>query len=386
MRRIVQLMVGVVRDVANRPAGPGFREASRSEITGDPRPRRIAIALRASDSLFPEGFVCRSEDAEPDTPLVVGVVGDSAACAAGLQVGDRICRVQGEELSPQRPLAVALTANAPTVPFVVEREGRLRTLDVQTVAAGASPASIVSLDALFRPAEEGSATSSPIELAAVEEFEGRLDRRWEIENADLSNFSLTERPGTLTVHAQPGSYLQDDASLKNLFLFPNPIAEPADFEATTSLVALPQPGANEQAGLVCFNDADNYAELICEWDASQGCKRLAFRVEHRGRAGRARVCANGPRRRSALVAHCQARQAICLLGQCGRARRLHGAAKRLGKAGRRGGSDSWPASRAAETSTVGTCLVRLLHDSPPAPRRRTRIPVTRRVPSPQLQL
>ncbi len=76
------------------------------------------------------GISWREDKNEPGTVLLTEVVPQSAACLAGLQVGDRIYRVADAVFPDGEELARRLASLPGPVPVQIERQGRLRTLTI----------------------------------------------------------------------------------------------------------------------------------------------------------------------------------------------------------------------------------------------------------------
>jgi hypothetical protein len=99
-------------------------------------------------------------------------------------------------------------------------------------------------------------------VVAFDDFDGKLNLDWQILNADPSHYSLTKKPGTLTITTQKGGFRLSNMSYKNLFLIENPLANGKNFQLTTCLVSFKPSEDYQQAGLVCFNDPDNYIKWV----------------------------------------------------------------------------------------------------------------------------
>ena len=112
------------------------------------------------------------------------------------------------------------------------------------------------------------AVASPLKknesVVAFDDFDGKLNLDWKILNADPSHYSLTKKPGTLTITTQKGGFRLSNVSYKNLFLIENPLANGKNFQLTTCLVSFKPSEDYQQAGLVCFNDPDNYIKWVDE--------------------------------------------------------------------------------------------------------------------------
>jgi C-terminal processing protease CtpA/Prc len=93
-------------------------------------PRELSVQLGGQRVRV--GLSWRADDAEPQSVLVCRVVPSSAADAAGLAVGDRICRFAGEDIQGSDDLEKRLGQSTGKVELLVETGGRMRavTLDV----------------------------------------------------------------------------------------------------------------------------------------------------------------------------------------------------------------------------------------------------------------
>jgi beta-xylosidase len=107
-------------------------------------------------------------------------------------------------------------------------------------------------------------------LSVYELFRLKLD--WHILNPDPSYYSLTKKPGTLTITTQDGGFGILTPNYENLFLIGCPAAPGEDFQLTTCIRSF-RPEANyNQAGLVCYNDDNNYVRFYYEWNSFlEGC-------------------------------------------------------------------------------------------------------------------
>jgi peroxiredoxin len=132
----------------------------------------------------------------------------------------------------------------------------------------------------YRRGDELAAGSSPPQPrqpeVAFDGFDGKLALNWQIRNADPTHVSLTKKPGTLTITTQKGGFHGANTNYKNLFLLENPIPDGRNFELTTCLVSFVPSASFQQAGLVCFEDPDNYIKWTYEAGSDAGSRRLAL--------------------------------------------------------------------------------------------------------------
>jgi serine/threonine protein kinase len=113
----------------------------------------------------------------------------------------------------------------------------------------------------------------PVESGAVlayDGFEGGLSLDWDILRPDLSHFSLSRNRGTLTITTQHGDLRSDD--YKNLFLVDCPVPSGQDFQLTTRLLGFKPAADSHQAGLICYNDEDNWLKLVYAWNSFVGVR------------------------------------------------------------------------------------------------------------------
>jgi tetratricopeptide (TPR) repeat protein len=103
------------------------------------------------------------------------------------------------------------------------------------------------------------------DVLADDDFEGRLTLPWEILNPDPSHFSLTKNPGALTITTQEGEFSRSESGYENLFLIPCPTAPGDDFQVTTCVRGFHPVAMYNQAGLICYNNDDNYLKSVYEW-------------------------------------------------------------------------------------------------------------------------
>lgn len=130
MRRITRLALGVVEELANADRLPGFREASRQE--NEARRKQLA----ESPPVLPAqplrvGITWRRDDAEPHTVEITAVVPQSPAEQAGLKPGDRIVEVNGRAPPDDEELGHKLRTLPGPIRLLIERDGRLRTIEIQ---------------------------------------------------------------------------------------------------------------------------------------------------------------------------------------------------------------------------------------------------------------
>jgi regulation of enolase protein 1 (concanavalin A-like superfamily) len=153
-----------------------------------------------------------------------------------------------------RSLAVALTAACLAA-------GLGWPLLAQT-GAGEKPARLSAADPDPEP--------QPPALVAIETFKGKFSLKWKPVRPDPKYASLTKHKGKFTITTQRGSIHADaaargDPPAKNIYLIDNPLADDADFEVVTCITGFAPKKQYQQAGLILYNDDDNYVKWAYEF-------------------------------------------------------------------------------------------------------------------------
>ena len=108
----------------------------------------------------------------------------------------------------------------------------------------------------------------------LDAFDGKLGLNWKPVRPDPSHISLTKTPGALTITTQRGSIHGEETKdefgggvqAKNLYLIDNPLAPAGDFVATTCVSGFTPETTYQQAGLIVYNDDDNYLKFGYEFN------------------------------------------------------------------------------------------------------------------------
>jgi regulation of enolase protein 1 (concanavalin A-like superfamily) len=106
-------------------------------------------------------------------------------------------------------------------------------------------------------------------------FNGKMGLAWKPVRHDPTHVSFSERPGMLTIRTQRGTINRDEKAqgwtqARNLFLVENPLPKEADFEVTTCLHRFRPNELLQQAGLLLYNDDDNYLKWIVLFNRTAG--------------------------------------------------------------------------------------------------------------------
>ena len=116
-------------------------------------------------------------------------------------------------------------------------------------------------------------------MIARDDFDGALTLDWQMIRPDNSQVSLTDRDGFLTILTQQGGILghdgPEDERTKNIFLIDNPISRTSDFTVTTCLDAFAPTEQLQQAGLLIYDDDDNYLKWVLAFNKTD---RRAFDI------------------------------------------------------------------------------------------------------------
>ena len=113
----------------------------------------------------------------------------------------------------------------------------------------------------------------PLPIAYLfDDFNEALDLSWTILNEDESHWSLTKQPGALTITTQNGSFEFSNTDYANVFLIDFPVSQLMDFQITTCISNFQLREIWNQAGLLLWNDEDNYLKFVYEYgeEALQG--------------------------------------------------------------------------------------------------------------------
>ncbi len=121
---------------------------------------------------------------------------------------------------------------------------------------------------------EAEAPSEGLVLLAYNEFDGKLRLNWKPVRTAPSHVSLKKTPGALTITTQRGNIHGEETKdvygegiqAKNLYLIDNPLAHGGDFVATTCVSGFTPEMRFQQAGLIVYNDDNNYLKFGYEYN------------------------------------------------------------------------------------------------------------------------
>jgi regulation of enolase protein 1 (concanavalin A-like superfamily) len=112
-------------------------------------------------------------------------------------------------------------------------------------------------------------------FVAHESFDGKFNLNWQPVRHDASHVSLKKNKGKLTITTQRGTIHADEKvrgepSAKNIFVLQNPLAADTDFVITTCVSDFKPAEKYHQAGLICYDDDDNYVKWVYEYSYVDG--------------------------------------------------------------------------------------------------------------------
>jgi Peptidase family M28/PDZ domain len=140
MREIGRFLIATIVKVADADTLPGYRSAGRDETVG------MQQAFEKQQSSSPVinhavggpplrlGLTWRTDDAEPGSVFVTGVMPNSPAALAGLAAGDRIDAINGQPIAGgeafHRTVSGLLDSGASEFTFETESRGHVRTVTI----------------------------------------------------------------------------------------------------------------------------------------------------------------------------------------------------------------------------------------------------------------
>jgi regulation of enolase protein 1 (concanavalin A-like superfamily) len=110
---------------------------------------------------------------------------------------------------------------------------------------------------------------------ARESFDGKFSLNWQPVRHDPTHVSLKKNKGKLTITTQRGTIhgnekANGEPSARNIFVLQNPLASDIDFVITTCISEFKPTEKYQQAGLICYDDDDNYIKWDYEYSYANG--------------------------------------------------------------------------------------------------------------------
>jgi hypothetical protein len=109
-------------------------------------------------------------------------------------------------------------------------------------------------------------------FTAFDGFDGKPALNWKPIRPDESHLSYKKHPGQLTIITQKGTIHGNaekaDPTLpaKNIYVMDNPLAPETDFVVTTCVVEFKPTASYHQAGLILYDDDDNYLKWVFQYN------------------------------------------------------------------------------------------------------------------------
>lgn len=114
------------------------------------------------------------------------------------------------------------------------------------------------------------------QFIAFDNFNGKPGLNWQTIRPDETHLSYKKHAGQLTITTQKGTIHggaeKADANLpaKNIYVIDNPLASDANFVVTTCIVEFQPAAAYHQAGLILYDDDDNYLKYVYQYNWPKG--------------------------------------------------------------------------------------------------------------------
>lgn len=99
----------------------------------------LVIKVTPAGAPIRVGLTWREDDGEPGVILITQIIAGSAAEVGGLKLKDRLYSLNGQSFASGKEFSALLTTTAAPLSFVVERSGRLQTIQVNPLALGPTP-------------------------------------------------------------------------------------------------------------------------------------------------------------------------------------------------------------------------------------------------------
>lgn len=146
-----------------------------------------------------------------------------------------------------------------------------------------------------------------------DEFLGATTLDWHVVRPNDAKVSLDTHLDELTILTEGGSIWKTQpvaARAKNLYLVDNPVTPDGDWQITTCLVDFQTVVLFQQAGLLIYQDDDNYVKLVCQHNTQMG-QTVSLAYEDKGDAtpGRFQIEPNPPKLWLRIVVRRQTYQA-----------------------------------------------------------------------------
>ncbi len=158
------------------------------------------------------------------------------------------------------------------------RYGAVATVLGSAWIAGFLVQSLLAAEPQPREDDTPKDAADRFQVVLADDFDGKLHLNWKPVRYDDSHVSLTKNPGKLTITTQRGSIFGDEKNdefgdgiqAKNIFVLDNPLAKDVDFTVITCVSGFTPQVSFQQAGLILYDDDDNYLKWGYEFDWEHG--------------------------------------------------------------------------------------------------------------------
>lgn len=144
-----------------------------------------------------------------------------------------------------------------------------------TLAIGLPSAIVAQEKAITNSSGEDAKSPKEPLVLLYDPFEGKKFLNWKPVRFDPSHISFSKHSGKLTIITQRGTIHQDQKSrsepiAKNFYVLENPLMADANFSITTCVSSFEPTQAFHQAGLICYDDDDNYLKFSYQFNWPEG--------------------------------------------------------------------------------------------------------------------
>jgi membrane-associated protease RseP (regulator of RpoE activity) len=134
MQQVLRLVFRVIYDEAEANRVTAFRASANQEKEATKKALTERLPPLPQHPLR-VGIIWRVDDAEPGVAIVTRVIPNSPAAKAGLMPEDRICGMDGRDFRDDVVLGNLLKTLPGPIRLSVERDGKLRTVEIHFQAA-----------------------------------------------------------------------------------------------------------------------------------------------------------------------------------------------------------------------------------------------------------
>lgn len=140
------------------------------------------------------------------------------------------------------------------------------------MASLAATGSIILAAVSLAVAAEAPPASTALKFLAYDPFDGKTGLNWKIVRPDPGHLVIGKRPNRLTITTQDGTIHRKFTRqlARNIYLLDNPLGPKADWSVATCISGFSPTEAYQQAGLICYDDDDNYVKWVYQFNVRSG--------------------------------------------------------------------------------------------------------------------